>query len=118
MNKFFVFFLMVLFAVPALAQHRGDYGHGRGYGRGYGRPGYNRPYRPIPRPMPRPGYGRPGYSRPGSCVVAMVNRRGRVIDTYYGYNDYYSRGCSRALQQCRFEISHRGMYANRCVVQY
>ncbi|HXH29829.1 MAG TPA: hypothetical protein VNJ01_03350 [Bacteriovoracaceae bacterium] len=145
MNKFLVLLLVVLFAFPALAQHRpgngrsgyghgdngrGDYGHGdngRGdyghgdYGRGdhgrgdYGRGDYGRgdhgrgDYR-------RPGNGRPSTGR--SCSVAMVNRRGRVIDTYFGYNDYYSNGCASAIQQCRHEIRHRNMFANRCELSY
>lgn len=128
MNKFLVMLMMVLFSFSALAQHRG--GHGRGHGRGgdwgrgdWGRGDHGRHYpNPGRYPYPNPGRNYPypgnGGYRNGSCVVAMVNALGFTIETYYGYNDYYNRGCSSALRQCQLELNHRGYFRSRCIVRY
>lgn len=98
---------VVLMSVPALAQHRP-------HRRPMPGPGHYRP-----RPMPGPGHYRPRpMPRPMPtrlCSVVMVNRANRVINRYTGYADYRSGVCHQAMQNCRFDLSRRGAWGNRCV---
>lgn len=102
MKNFLVFLVMLLIALPALAQSR------RGHWRGnHHRPGHYRnwpgPRYPMPRPAPR-----------HSCQVVMVDRYQRVINRYWSYADYRYGQCSDGLRQCHWDLRRYGAWGARC----
>jgi hypothetical protein len=91
-------------------------------GPSHGGPHYPGPHYPGPGPRPYPGpyYPQP-YPHPQptgySCRVAMIDRYGRPVRTFFGTTDYNGM-CRNALNDCNWEQRRMGAWDLRCVQAY